>query len=61
MYSIAFYEGETQITDTTNYGAYSYIYTTLNSTSASEDLKNLVRALYKYSVATEDLLATIIG
>ena len=61
MYSIAFYEGETQITDTTNYGAYSYIYTTLNSTSASEDLKNLVRALYKYSVATEALLATIIG
>ncbi|MDO5124752.1 MAG: glycosyl hydrolase family 8 [Ruminococcus sp.] len=59
MYSIAFYEGKTQITDTTNYGAYSYIYTTLNSPSVSKDLKNLVRALYKYSVATEALLESL--
>ncbi|MDO5125604.1 MAG: glycosyl hydrolase [Ruminococcus sp.] len=56
MYNITFYEGNSQITDTAVYGAYSYIYSTLKS-SASTDLQNLVKALYKYSVATDNLLS----
>ena len=55
MYDICFCEGTTQITDTVKYGAYSYIYSTLRI-STTEDMQNLVKALYKYSVASEALL-----
>ena len=55
MYEISFCEGTTPITDTVKYGAYSYIYSTLR-TSASEDTQNLVKALYKYSVAAEAMV-----
>ena len=55
MYEICFCEGTTPITDTVKYGAYSYIYSTLR-TSASEDTQNLVKSLYKYSVAAEAML-----
>ena len=55
MYDICFCEGTTQITDTVKYGAYSYIYSTLRI-SATEDMQNLVKALYKYSVAAEAIL-----
>ena len=55
IYDICFCEGSTPITNTIQYGAYSYIYATLRS-SASADEQNLAKALYKYSIAAEKLI-----
>ncbi|MDO5126057.1 MAG: hypothetical protein Q4D35_06765, partial [Ruminococcus sp.] len=55
MYEIKFLEGTTQITDTSMYGAFSYIYSTLRST-ASADTKNLAKVLYKYAIAAEAII-----
>lgn len=58
IYDICFCEGSTPITNTIQYGAYSYIYSTLRS-SKSVDEQNLVKALYKYSIAAETLIPPV--
>ena len=55
-YSICFTEGDTPITDTIQYSAYSYFYATLKSTSATEQEKNLAKAMYKYSEAAQQII-----
>ena len=55
MYTAYFTNGTAQVSDTVTYGACSYIFTTLKF-STDSTLKNLVRALYKYSVAADEYL-----
>ncbi len=55
MYTAYFTEGNTQVSDTVEYGAYSYIFEVIRY-SSDDTLKNLARALYKYSLAAIDYM-----
>ena len=55
MYTAYFTEGNTQVSDAVEYGAYSYIFEVIRY-SSDDTLKNLARALYKYSLAAIDYM-----
>ena len=57
MYKAYFVDGETQVSDKITYGAYSYIFSVLRASSTyGENTTNIVKALYKYSVAAEEYI-----
>lgn len=54
MYEVHFEVNGKQVSDSVTYGAYSFIYSSLNSND--ENTINLAKSLYKYSVAAKDYL-----
>ena len=52
MYTVHFEENDTQVSDNVTYGAYSFVFASFST--SDENLKNLAKSLYKYSLAAKD-------